>query len=235
MILSHRHRFIFIRTAKTASSSLELALETLCGPEDICPPLSKHFEEGRVPPEERGYVPRNYRGLFRPRWRSDAPLTQLGRDLRDLRLGRRYWNHMSAYEVKARAGAELFARYFKFCFERNPWDRTVSSFFWQKSRIRGCPQDFETYVRTRAPRDNRALYSIGGRVAVDFIGRYESLEDDLAKALARVGVTQALPLPRAKSEWRPKDRSYRDYYTGETRDIVAKRDAAVIALLGYEF
>lgn len=233
MILSHRHKFIFIRTAKTASSSLELALETLCGPDDICPPLSKHFEQ--APPEERGYRPRNHRGLFWPHWRNDAPLAQLKRDLRDLRLGRRYWNHMSAWEVRERAGAEVFNRYFKFCFERNPWDRTVSAFFWQKARIRNCPQDFETYVRHWQVRDNYELYSVAGKVVVDFVGRFENLEADLAKALARVGVSEVPALPRAKSEWRPQDRDYRSYYTTETRDIVARRYAPIIALMGYEF
>ena len=32
MILSHEHKFIFLRTKKTAGTSIELALSELCGP-----------------------------------------------------------------------------------------------------------------------------------------------------------------------------------------------------------
>ncbi|HEY4113290.1 MAG TPA: sulfotransferase family 2 domain-containing protein [Rhizomicrobium sp.] len=229
MILSHRHKFIFIRTAKTASSSMELALEGLCGREDICPP----FQKGDKQPA--GYAPRNYRGPFLPRFRKDMPLKQLGRDLKDLKLGRRYWNHMSAFEVRTRAGAQVFDGYFKFCFERNPWDRMVSSFFWEKSRVRNCPQDFATYIRSWRARENFELYTYCGKVMVDFIGRYENIEHDWKEALARAGIDEPPQLGNEKSQFRPRGESYRDYYTPETRDIVAKRYASTIALLGYAF
>ena len=39
MIVSHRHRFIFIKTRKTASTSIEIALSQFCGPEDIITPI----------------------------------------------------------------------------------------------------------------------------------------------------------------------------------------------------
>ena len=35
MIISHRYKFIFIKTHKTAGSSMEMALGPLCGPDDI--------------------------------------------------------------------------------------------------------------------------------------------------------------------------------------------------------
>jgi hypothetical protein len=229
MILSHKHRFIFIRTAKTASSSMELALEGLCGSDDVCPP----FQKGDAQPD--GYEPRNYRGLVLPGFRRDMPLKQLRRDLKDLKLGRRYWNHMSAFEVRARAGAKTFDSYFKFCFERNPWDRMVSSFFWEKSRVRNCPQDFETYIRVWRARENFELYTYDGKVMVDFIGRYEDIEEDWRKALAGAGIHEPPQLGNEKSQFRPRGESYRDYYTPETRDIVAKRYASTIDLLGYAF
>jgi hypothetical protein len=39
MILSHDRRLIFIKTQKTAGSSLELSLSQICGPTDIITPL----------------------------------------------------------------------------------------------------------------------------------------------------------------------------------------------------
>jgi len=40
MIISHEHKFIFLKTRKTAGTSIELALSHLCGPDDIVTPMS---------------------------------------------------------------------------------------------------------------------------------------------------------------------------------------------------
>ena len=35
MIVSHKHKFIFFKTRKTAGSSIQVALANHCGPDDI--------------------------------------------------------------------------------------------------------------------------------------------------------------------------------------------------------
>jgi hypothetical protein len=35
VIVSHEHRFIFLKSQKTGGTSLELALSRVCGPEDV--------------------------------------------------------------------------------------------------------------------------------------------------------------------------------------------------------
>ena len=40
MIVSHKHKFIFLKTKKTAGTSIELALTKLCGDDDIITPLT---------------------------------------------------------------------------------------------------------------------------------------------------------------------------------------------------
>lgn len=39
MIVSHKHKFIFIKTAKSAGTSIEIALSKFCGSEDIITPI----------------------------------------------------------------------------------------------------------------------------------------------------------------------------------------------------
>ena len=47
MIVSHAHKFIFIKTKKTAGTSLEIALSKYCGAEDVLAPLVDHDEKAR--------------------------------------------------------------------------------------------------------------------------------------------------------------------------------------------
>jgi hypothetical protein len=87
----------------------------------------------------------------------------------------------------------------------------------------------------RARLDNFDIYSIGGDVAVDFIGRFETLLDDLKVALNRVGLCLGCELPRAKTNFRPTTLPYRDYYDDDTKAMVARWYAREIELLDYQF
>ena len=44
MIVSHKHKFIFLKTKKTAGTSIELALSPFCGDSDILAPLARRGE-----------------------------------------------------------------------------------------------------------------------------------------------------------------------------------------------
>jgi Sulfotransferase family len=126
--------------------------------------------------------------------------------------------------------------YFKFAFERNPWDRQVSAYHFRYRDTKPAPP-FSSYMRRRrrAWINNYEIYSIDGTPCVDFIGRFESLDSDLCKALQQAGVSFDQELPRAKTNFRANEKHYRDYYDDETRKIVADWYAPEIGLLHYEF
>src|SRR4051812_23656865 len=105
MIVSHQHRFIFLKTRRTAGTSLEIALSKHCGPRDTITPLHKPDEEIRRGLGYRG--PQN----FMPR---DVALTPANFE----RYG------LGAHTPAARAKAAFpgqWQRYFKFTVVRNPW------------------------------------------------------------------------------------------------------------------
>ncbi len=97
----------------------------------------------------------------------------------------------------------MWRGYFKFAFDRNPWDRQVS-FYHHRYRGETAPPPFAAFMHhdRHARVNNYDIYSIDGDVAVDFVGRFENLEEDLKVALSHVGLDLTCELPRAKSTFR---------------------------------
>jgi Sulfotransferase family len=229
MILSHAHRFIFIKTLKTAATSVEVELAKLCADGDIVTPISDEDEILR--PDAR---PRNYM-LPRKQWPLYARLQDL-LGFEPERENIQYFNHMPAHLVRQRIGDDIWRRYFKFTIERNPWDRMVSMWYWAM-RERRRPVPFRDWLAkdSRALHSNIPLYSLDGQIAVDTICQYDQIEDELRRALGMVGVTWSGMLPRAKSHVRTPGRNFRSYYDEPSRRIVAQRHAREIELFGYAF
>lgn len=230
MLLSHKHKFIYIKTRKTASSSTEVSLSRYCdGPHDVVTPMAREEESLRRP---LGVVAKNYLSEWGDYdWYDWCKLAVRGR--RKLR----FWGHMTAHEIRERVPPDVWNTYFKFTFDRNPWDKTVSNYFWRSTRDRE-PMDLDEYFRRyagRFPQFNYQYYSIGDALAVDFVGRFENLTRDLASALRRVGIEFDGWLPHAKGVARKDRRHYSQILNDEQRQLVARHFKQEIDLLGYRF
>ncbi|MCB1866211.1 MAG: sulfotransferase family 2 domain-containing protein [Chromatiales bacterium] len=230
MIVSHEHRFIYIKTFKTASTSVEAALAPVCGERDIITPASRERMAER--PGQRAQ-----------NWRLEHPLVPrrsvwrriLGRPERRYHPSVGYYEHMPAWRVRAYLGERIWNEYFKFSFERNPWDRQVSWYHYKTKSARTRP-GFDAFLadRKRAWVDNFALYSIDGEIALDFIGRYESLAADFSRVLSTLALEGQVELPRTNVSTRNSD-DYRGYYTDQTRVQIGNWYAREIELFGYTF
>lgn len=232
MIISHEHKFIFLKTKKTAGTAIEAALSELCGPSDVITPYREESETDR-----KGLGPQNYRIEHplkpkRPLWRK-----LLGRPERYYHHSVGFYEHMPASRVRDYVGEDVWRSYFKFSFDRNPWDRQVSWYLY-KTKSKSIRPSFERFMqdRRRAFVTNYAIYTIDGGLAVDFVGRYENLQDELAKALDLAGVGRHLKVPRTNvTPDKDQARDYRSYYSDATRERVAEWYAPEIALLHYGF
>lgn len=207
MIASHAHRFVFIKTRKTAGTSLEIALSRHCGPADIVTRISPEDEAlraaaGGVGPQNDDTSPSSYA-------------------------------HMGARRVVQVIGREAWDSYFTFAVERNPYDVVASSYRFS-ARKPSYTKTFAEFVRTPRRLDrlalNERLYRIGGRVVVDRVYRYEELPAAIADISSRLGLE--LDLPHAKQG---SGAHYRELYGPGDAEIVGERFARTIREFGYEF
>ena len=230
MIVSHRYRLIFIKTHKTAGSSIETALGPLCGPDDIVTPM----ELSRPEPYARNYfggslIDRAYgrHPLLRKIVRRDSPL-----------LKGWFWEHMPAARVRALVPADVWNGYHKVCVERNPWDKVVSYYLWKVHGQRRDLPGFREYVlgmSRRLPTDGDLYLDRDGRLLVDEVIQFPGLVAGFQGLVERLGIPFQGELPREKAEARPNRRPYPDYYDAETRARVAELFSREIALFDYRF
>ncbi len=153
--------------------------------------------------------------------------------------------HLTVRELDARGYLDGPAKgYFRFSMVRNPWDRMVSEFEYQ--RRRGVLEeqglaDFDEFVN--AIRDGHFddnvhfrpqvdfLVDDSGEIAVDQVGRFEKLASDFRSVCSAAGVA-APALPALKQT---RHGHFASYYDDRTRTIVADRFAADIDRFEYRF
>jgi hypothetical protein len=240
MIVSHRHRFVFVKTRKTAGTSVELALSQACGPEDIVTPVSPEDEPLRA---EGDPGPRNY--YMGPWWRQRP--RELLRSL--VGGGRRpcLYNHVPAARARRLLGREVWDGYYRFCFERNPWDKVVSAYYWRNRDQLGPdgepPLSFASFV-AQGPKAWRVsdlhLYTLRGELLVDRVCRFEQLEQELGSVCEQLGVSWDGRLPSAKATTRRRapgkaKRDYTSYYSDAEVAAVGRCFRREIELMGYRF
>lgn len=226
MIINHRHRFIFLKTRKTASTSMEIALSAFCGPEAVITSIEPEDEYIR---QELGYRgPQNIRVPLR-----QYSLLDGARCLWN-RTPKQFFHHAPASFVKENVPQSVWDDYFVFCFERNPFDKAVSLYYWMTDPPR---PPLETYLaRADVNRlSNWPIYTINGKVAVDFVGRYEQLEQGLAHVAERLNLPTPITLPNAKAGERPSRQPYPQLFTPQARNRVEIVCARECLHFGYKW
>ncbi|MFM9913590.1 MAG: hypothetical protein ACKVN9_08670 [Methylophilaceae bacterium] len=149
-----------------------------------------------------------------------------------------FYNHIPAHEIRAQMGSQIWDSYFKFCVERNPWDKVISDFhFWKNWKHHDLT--FEQYLSNKIFPINFPLYaepSDAQRIIVDEVLSYERLDDELNRVFTSLGIPfQGALGVYAKSEFRIDKLHYSEVFTADQAAVINNAFSQEIALHGYQF
>lgn len=217
MIISERKKFIFIHIKKNAGSSIAKALlPEISGPLTI---LMDHV----------------FRRIGRP-----------------IGFGpKRYPSHITAQELVNEIGEELFSQFFSFAVVRNPWDWQSSLYNYAlklpshnlHSKVKELGS-FDAYLKWHCQNienqqvpagmgvvtQSEFIFADDGRQLVEYVARFENLENDFHKVCERIGVSAELPRVNVH-----KVKPYRNFYNEERRNLVAEYFNKDVENFGYDF
>lgn len=231
MLMCRSAGLIFVKTKKTAGTSVEAYLEVVCAPQRWTGDWEDFHVTGGILDDDLVVTPRG----DGTRRRADRQAMVIN--------GVRLVNHMPPSRIVTAFGRDLWDSSVTSAGVRNPWDRMASMFFWSKRRDASrerfredanlARSGFADFLRgwEREPIDVEVM---GEEFGVDEYLRYEHLDEDLSRLLARVGLADpGIPMPRLKSGGRPE--GYAWLYDTESRQKVQAMYADVIDRFGYTF
>ena len=166
-------------------------------------------------------------------------------------------------------GNALYDRLWKVAMVRNPWDRYVSNWKWltrdackynNYTKNENSFTTFETFVKESQrcfgsnlirPYDHQRwhlrnqtehIVDVNGEIMVDYVGRFENIQEDFNKICEKAGVTLELPYLNRVGHYsgeeeksKPTKTHYSTYYTQELVDIIAERCKPDIEYFKYDY
>jgi hypothetical protein len=213
-MISHKYKCIFVEVPKTGSTSIRSIL---------------------------GIPPKPHQNILEMKYELEHRWTRYG-GFRNRLLSSLY--SLLPDETRRTQGERLFSSYFKFGFVRNPWDRAVSLYERREGMQLRDVMSFDEFIDWMKfssstcihpmPHRNQLDWFVDshGRVQVDFIGRFETIEEDWAFIARKLGLSPRLPHLNQNPR---RGKPYTEYYTPRTRRIVAERFKEDIEYFGYEF
>lgn len=207
MIISHRHRFIFLKTLKTAGTSIEAYLSSVCGDGDIVTPFGKPVQT---------HTPRNFDGFY-----NHMPAEEVR-----MKIGEDIWNDYFKFCVVRNPWDKVISHY---SMVRNSPNHRVdnNADLTLDDYLQAGLYNIDYPIYTD---------SVTGTILVDQIARYETLNTDLQRIFDFLGIPfNGVLSIRAKSEFRTDRRHYREILTETQAEQISRIYSHEIVSNGYSF
>lgn len=213
-MISHKHRCIFVEVPKTGSSSIRSIF---------------------------GYPPKPHLNIVQIKNKLENDWTHYG-GFQNKLISSIYLLIPDKY--RKHWGRKQFNIYFKFGFVRNPWDRVVSLYHRREGLQLKYKMSFDDFVHWikyssstcihPVPQTNQLDWFVDphGNLLVDYIGKFENLEDDWKYISRKLGINMELPHVNKNPR---KNRHYTEFYSEETRDIIRRKFSIDIEYFDYRF
>lgn len=255
MIISHKHKFIFIHCRKVAGSGIKTTLWPLLGDQDIMiGSLNEVMALGYEPNQATKHALwhpaswnrfRKAKNEFRKSGKTAKYRSLMNAAVKERYKKKLFHNpvHSPAENVRKAFFSE-WENYYKFCFVRNPFDQALSEYSYQMKNSRRN-EGFKHFLRAmngdvedpaivpRGVKRNWSLYTIDDEVAVDFVGRYETLSKDFEKVLGHLGLEGDHPLRQEKVGKDRRSRIMSEWYDDECVELVHSIYGHEIEYFGY--
>lgn len=217
MIVSHKYKYVFVKTRKTAGTSVQIALWKYRGEKDSAAKL----------PGIRSFQVQNPIGKLG----SHASASKIRK-----KIGLERWNEYFTFAFERNPWDKVVSAYwhqcsrglkkeFKdFCIEaaENSLKKGVRFSTYKYDKVRAFPIDWDKYTEN----DN---------IIVNFIGRYETLNKDLLFICNKLGIPWDGRLTKEFGKFRADKSSYRQYYDNNTKNLVGTLFRKEIDFFGYKF
>lgn len=205
MIISFKHKFIFVKSRKTGGTSVQVALSEFCGPDDIITGAIKR---------EDGTIEENYgKGQNTDKFFTDHPHPTV-EQIKD-------WLEQKGYN---------WEDFYSFTVMRNPFDLIVSRYHWdvagkgkQETSIENFRYWIVDYLKSgRYKTDLQRQYVKDNRdnQFVSSVYYYESLDLGFELILEKLGLPKTSLNFNLKSGYRDKSIHFGEYYTKGLVELV---------------
>jgi len=222
MLISYKHKFIFIHNYKVAGSSITKTLEKY-GTQD--PTFNKQLQK-----IIEHFKLKNFK------------ITNKVIKILKYHKTEKFPGHITAKELKKIIPEKTWNDFFKFGFVRNPWDWHVSLYYYIlqypkhfRHKLIKSMNSLEEYIEWRINNDKKLqkdfFYDDNNNCLVDFIGKFENINNDFQKICNKIGIKAKLPHTN-KSK---RKRNYREYYNEHTKNLIAKHFQEDIKTFNYSF
>jgi len=188
LIVSHKHKFIYIKNKRTAGTSIDIALSKICGADDILTIINVEDEDLR---KKIGNIKaQNY----------NIPFYQY--NLKDwyryIVKGKRFvfYSHMSALKLKRYVSSEVWDTYYKFSFERNPISKCISHYHWRGKQVNYS--SFKDYLNSEDVfmlKGNHYYKDKEGNFLVDKVYKMEEMDNAFINIAEKLGIDKNLLTP----------------------------------------